>query len=383
MYKQNEVENSRRSRSKLRGKTNPATVAKELTSPIVTSKQKLSQVKDKVLPPLKIRKTAKRAVSEAKEIPPTNDLGENNNVTIAPHKFVVERKVYGDGIEIDVDQEEDFLTDNEQTVEEAVDEEISDTEFVDDNNETGQLIPDQAHISDESSQRNVNFTITEENLLQIPGLSELVGNLVRKQVDKTLKGNLTLQSVQSQTLNESLDDEIQFKTPPQINSPAKQAMAQHKTLKSPSDTTIYAPALKLTSPTKDPQNAIFDKISNFVESVRQECGPHRNGTPGGGDQRRVLQCEQGIEDEMPHQASTSRAVDKELEETNQRTDRLIVEAEKFHAAIDKPKEGMMNEVVLSKQFGAGCGLSDDEFFHLTCHIDKSLQEKIERGDYVD
>ena len=29
------------------------------------------------------------------------------------------------------------------------------------------------------------------------------------------------------------------------------------------------------------------------------------------------------------------------------------------------------------------GLSDDKFFHLTCHIDKTLQEKIEKEDYVD
>ena len=41
------------------------------------------------------------------------------------------------------------------------------------------------------------------------------------------------------------------------------------------------------------------------------------------------------------------------------------------------------KVVLSKQFGTGAGLSDDELFHLTCHIDRALQEKNERGDYVD
>ena len=29
------------------------------------------------------------------------------------------------------------------------------------------------------------------------------------------------------------------------------------------------------------------------------------------------------------------------------------------------------------------GLSDDDFFHLTCHIDPNLQQKIENGCYVD
>ena len=31
----------------------------------------------------------------------------------------------------------------------------------------------------------------------------------------------------------------------------------------------------------------------------------------------------------------------------------------------------------------GLGLTDDDFFHLTCHIDQTLQQKIEKGCYVD
>ena len=31
----------------------------------------------------------------------------------------------------------------------------------------------------------------------------------------------------------------------------------------------------------------------------------------------------------------------------------------------------------------GTGLSDDDFFHMTCHIDQNLKRKIEKGDYVD
>ena len=33
--------------------------------------------------------------------------------------------------------------------------------------------------------------------------------------------------------------------------------------------------------------------------------------------------------------------------------------------------------------GGAHWLSDDDFFHLICHIDQNLKEKIERGDYVD
>ena len=31
----------------------------------------------------------------------------------------------------------------------------------------------------------------------------------------------------------------------------------------------------------------------------------------------------------------------------------------------------------------GSGLTDDDFFHLTCHIDANLKTKIEKGQYVD
>ena len=28
-------------------------------------------------------------------------------------------------------------------------------------------------------------------------------------------------------------------------------------------------------------------------------------------------------------------------------------------------------------------LDDDEFFHITCHVDASVRSKIEKGEYVD
>ena len=29
------------------------------------------------------------------------------------------------------------------------------------------------------------------------------------------------------------------------------------------------------------------------------------------------------------------------------------------------------------------GISDDEFFHLTCHVDANLKHRIEKGEYVE
>ena len=73
----------------------------------------------------------------------------------------------------------------------------------------------------------------------------------------------------------------------------------------------------------------------------------------------------------------------EFNKATSHADRMILEAEHFQAVIAAPPEGTSDHLVLSKQFGQGCGLSDDEFFHLTCHINKNTQEKIERGDFVD
>ena len=57
-------------------------------------------------------------------------------------------------------------------------------------------------------------------------------------------------------------------------------------------------------------------------------------------------------------------------------EKMIIGAEKFWAAINKPS-GEENMVVFPKP------TIDDEFFHLTCHVELNLISKIERGDFVE
>ena len=64
----------------------------------------------------------------------------------------------------------------------------------------------------------------------------------------------------------------------------------------------------------------------------------------------------------------------QLVEARGRADRTVLEAERFKVAM-APPPGNVPEFENS--------LSDDNFFHLTCHIDKNLREKIERGEYVE
>lgn len=62
------------------------------------------------------------------------------------------------------------------------------------------------------------------------------------------------------------------------------------------------------------------------------------------------------------------------------TDKVLLEAEKYKAALAAPK-GMVpidDNIKMLRQFNI-----DDDFFHVTCHIDSSLKTKIQNGEFVD
>ena len=55
----------------------------------------------------------------------------------------------------------------------------------------------------------------------------------------------------------------------------------------------------------------------------------------------------------------------------------IRDAEQFRAEISAPKG------ILGNPFYEGNVREDDEFFHITCHVDLQTVSKIERGEYVE
>ena len=70
---------------------------------------------------------------------------------------------------------------------------------------------------------------------------------------------------------------------------------------------------------------------------------------------------------------------------------LIIDAEKFKATLNPPKG---NEIIRNigdfqdQQYPGVHNpdqehLDDDDFFHITCHVDPTVKSKIERGEYVD
>ena len=119
-------------------------------------------------------------------------------------------------------------------------------------------------------------------------------------------------------------------------------------------------------------------VSQFVEAVRLE------GHPEDGPQRRK---------------SDVAAI--ELEQAQQRAEKAVLEAEKFRASVETPGKFLNNNVthgIPSPQLSnlnadcrtsmnnipnIGGGVSDDDFFHLTCHIEPSLIHKIVKGEFIE
>ena len=155
-------------------------------------------------------------------------------------------------------------------------------------------------------------------------------------------------------------------------------------VKSPSDMTIYAPALErrnanrlvlndrpeispnLSTANKESMNKSFSEhdhlasnIDVFVGNIHEEQ-QRRASTAG--------------EDEQGPTATVSTVVVPSLQEVKNHAERAILQVEKFKAKVAVPP-GMICE---EKQ-----GNSDDDFFHLICHIEPGLRTKIENGEYVD
>ena len=142
------------------------------------------------------------------------------------------------------------------------------------------------------------------------------------------------------------------------NPQGKHMNKQMNMTKSPSDTTIYR--LGLNRESVKESNEIINRISNFVEDIR--IGASKGGTPVD-DHRKT----------RPIEPSTSHEDDKDL------ADKIVLDVERSKARIQPPKGRSSLEFHKFMQNSD----DDDEFFHVTCHIDKNLRGKIAHGEFVD
>ena len=119
-----------------------------------------------------------------------------------------------------------------------------------------------------------------------------------------------------------------------------------------------------------PPNNIVDEVSNFIQGVRLQSSISKSVPANGGD--------------AVQQPSTSGSGLNAVEQQSKdRANQLILEAERYKASVNNPS-GMFATAASNNELNANVtALDDDEFFHVTCHIEESLRNKIERGQFVE
>ena len=270
----------------------------------------------------------------------------------------------------------------------------------------------------------------EELVMNNPHLRKLLNKMLDERIQD------------AKNRGETSESEILSKMTPQAN---KRKNPGIPTVKSPSDTTIYVPALNKIRNSQ--QTTALANKQTMVDISQEfgrldQIGVHANGEcdnmnrtarqtenqKGIGDnmgkeqhistdlmnkisnfveQIRIEQQEEG-NNTSPEPARMRSAVSAPgFDEAQKRMDNAIVETEKFRASLEKPP-GMEMSLPFAnlpemrtdnsgsetrtpsvtthndRRQVVGCGgISDDDFFHQTCHIDLALRNKIERGKYVD
>ena len=249
---------------------------------------------------------------------------------------------------------------------------------------------------------NIN-ELTEEQMMAISNLKNFVCKLVDERV---------------------ADSRVSVGDKPGTSGPggaSGNAINDSAQVKSPSDTTIYAPALNKRFEVNDlnkhlvqinqantqgdfntmdregdNQNRVMGTITNFIESIHA-------GTPqSDGPWSKPV---------TPSQPIPDKEAPPEFEQVQQRADEVLKDAERFQAKLAEPP-GRTNELFMSNNFQSnqgilpvltggepadgnhlvqenkgfpsiGGGVSDDDFFHLTCHIEPNLIHKIEKGEFIE
>ena len=170
-------------------------------------------------------------------------------------------------------------------------------------------------------------------------------------------------------------------------------------IKSPSDTTVYAPGLCkiVKSPpgvgirliTEDSQG-LGD--NSFVNGIAER---HRNSSAGRHNKTNHLERERHEQTVPPQGKDDKHGRGGQTSKARNPTEQLVIEAEQFKASIAQPKgkqpeiykdptnltKNISDLIDLLRNNYTVCDDNDDDFMHVTCHIDDSLRSKIGRGEF--
>ena len=278
----------------------------------------------------------------------------------------------GDGLQMLVDPHEDTFDSEEEM---SSQDDSSDSQS---DSEGDPLAKEETQASTTGSGRQPKLTAADKvsELSKDPEVQDYLMELVEKQVKKSLdKVKAGGKSAPPRNMKEGN----------QVN------LEKEDLIKSPSDTTLYTPTFRKGVQ----ENAIIDKISNFVESIRIEGQSSEQSARDRDRSMREMHRMGRSRDTPPKEVRSrsrsksgkhSRHARKDKRDLTQRknspdvADEFIVQAEQFRAQVTAPKGRFTlgPEIELLRQND-----NDDDFFHITCHIELSLREKIERGEFVE
>ena len=264
----------------------------------------------------------------------------------------------------------------------------SDSEGESNEDENSQASSDEGEIDDnesEESEDDEEVVFNEVDLrLKIkrdPNYKRIMEEMVQEKLQKEKK------KLKKSKKRGKVDDQI----PNTDKCVSKQVKPNSPIVKSPSDSTLYTPALrKISERTQMKNTDIIDQISDFVDNIRLQStrtdfrkDKESNGTPKSSryntDTRRVES--KVVRPDMRRQESDD---DEEIIEARSKeaSEKLVVEAEQLKANLIAPK-GML-PIVIDENIEMLRKLdNDDDFFYISCHIDPALKSKIEQGDFVD
>ena len=267
-----------------------------------------------------------------------------------------------------------------------------------------------ASSSDESEDEEVTLNTNKDKLQELkndPQFAKYIEQLVEQKVQETTGVNKKGKKANDKGNGNDANDKLV--------TPLRKTNVSCKLpgVKSPSDSTLYTPALKRVSETRQ-ANDMLNRITTFVEGIRLEStgGTSKDHTPtrevrdtdvAAGDRREVVHREISDAEQDDIEPRIDHEVSDELQQARERTDQVILQAEKFKASVAAPKgkiplypfnidaKQLKNEFVTQKGLGPIDEKvqwlrnwdQDDEFFHVTCHVEESLRSKIEKGEFVD
>ena len=241
--------------------------------------------------------------------------------------------------------------------------------------ETDEFFNMDGDLDSEIEFRNANIMNNEDEIInEISGLpanedivqklrdegcdiESVVNELVKKKLDKHLEEMRKEQDSESSSMDfrnqvgssqngdkvEQIEKGINYEIPWGSNGDNDMVTPVRRIVKSPSDTTLYAPLLKKKDGNSNSSN-IIDKISNFVESIRmsqEEGNPNqRRKSVAEAERERKLQEITPVarQEKFTRERETDDGNKKEQEVTaGTVANRFIVEAEKFRANISTPQ----------------------------------------------